>query len=232
MHKKLINCFFVILFIFLYSCEYELEDINYVELKKQEDQIIDIKLNAPVNDKGEYIIYYDHVKWTLEGPDNYRIYHVHLSGDFFGSVYWGDGYLNFYNYGIQSFSLKCEMRLLPDTAKSIAEVNGYEYLEKVVEWKFVPDPKPIPLLYLKCEEKGNRTYRLSWEKPDPYYGEIDRYEVHIYYYSIGSSYYLTNEVFFDITLPDNVSYFRYEIQACFKENYLSSLQEYGYMYLD
>jgi hypothetical protein len=231
MCKKIIKCLLVALPVFLYSCEYELENTNYIELAKPENLDINIKLNAPVNDKGEYLIHYNYVKCMVENPDNYRIFSVRFTPDIPNTIYWNGSYLYFSYYGtyLSPFSVKCTLQLQPDTAESIAEISGYGYLEKEIEWKFVLDPKPAPQLDVKYEKKDSKTYRLTWEVPDPYYGEVDYYEVQTYYYYIGYSfpYYLTHEEFADIRVPDNVTGFNYYVSAYFKENYLLPLQESG-----
>jgi hypothetical protein len=104
-------------------------------------------------------------------------------------------------------------------------------LGKTFEWNIVIDPWPIPQLHLKCEKTSNNTLRLTWEEPDPYYGEVDHYDVSIYSYYSGDSHTETNELFYDITLPDDIDYFyiEYRVTGYFKENYLSPLSEQGYI---
>ncbi|MDR2058031.1 MAG: fibronectin type III domain-containing protein [Dysgonamonadaceae bacterium] len=234
------NCFLVALSIFLYSCEYELEDTNYVELKKPEDPAINVSLLAPTNEKGEYLVHYPYVKCKIEIPDEYKEHcQLYFSSDMDNIFSFNSNYdfIRFYFYEGDyyptfpfSLKLKCEAVILPDSAKSIAEISGYEYLEKEFEWDIVVDPRPFPILNLKCEEISSNTWQLTWEKPDPYYGEVSFYEVYIWNSYTGSSYNTTNELFYDITLPDDAYYFsiEYRVTAYFKEIYLPPLSEYGY----
>jgi hypothetical protein len=237
MCKKLINCFLFVLVVFLYSCEFELEETNFVELKKPVSQGINLTLNAPQNEKGEYLIRYPYVKYKLEIPTEYKNYIVRFSIDEPYRFYWNDNYIYFdyYYYDITSidpFSLKCEIALMPDSAKSIAEISGYEYLEKTFEWKMVLDPQPAPRLNLGYEKIDDKTYRLTWKKPDIYYGEVVYYEVYTYNYQDGNFYDTTNELFYDVVLPDDTYYLEYRVTAYFKDGYISPLYEYNSIYIN
>jgi hypothetical protein len=229
MCRKLIHYFLFVWLISLYSCEYELESTNYVELKKRKDPVINLSLNAPQNEKGEYLVHYHHAKYNLEIPEEYRNYQIYFTSET-GNSFWQDNdYLVFNYYGSTSFTLKCEVLLLPDTLKSIAEISGYEYYKKTVEWNIVLDPQPVPQLHIQCEKKEDKTYRLTWEEPDPYYGEVDYYEVAGYSSYSGQDFQVkTNGLFYDIGPLSYGYYFRYQVTAYFKGNYLNPLYEEGY----
>jgi hypothetical protein len=226
MCRKLIHYFLFIWLVFLYSCEYELENTNYVELKKKEDPVINLSLNAPQNEKGEYLVHYRHVKYNFEIPEEYPKYQIYFTSETVNSVWRDNDYLvfNYYYDAKPSFSIKCEVLLLPDTLKSIAEICGYEYYKKTVEWNIVFDPQPVPQLHIQCEKKEDKIYRLTWEEPDPYYGKVDYYEVAGYSSYFGQDFQVkTNELFYDIGPLSDGDYFHYKVSACFEGNYPESL---------
>jgi hypothetical protein len=217
-----------------------LEETNYVELKKPENPIINLTLNAPKNEKGEYLIRYPHVKYKLEIPAEYQVYNFRLfvDNESYYIYRYSDNYFQFdYPYydviNFNPFSLKCEIVILPDSAKSIAEISGYEYLGKTFEWKMAFDLQPTPQLYLDYKKLDEKTYHLTWNEPDPYYGGVSYYEIEYYDPQTGYSYRRTNELFYDLVLPgDTYSRFEYRVTAYFKENFLSSISKYGYIYFD
>jgi hypothetical protein len=239
MQKNLIHYFLLVGFVFLYSCEYELENTNYVELKKPEAPVINVSLNAPVNERGEYLIHYPHVKFKIDIPEEYTKYQFYFFSDISNSLWLIDNnYLIFAEYdylndicGGHPFTLKCEVQLQPDTLKSIAEISNYEYSKKTFEWNIVIDPWLIPQLNVRCEKKGDKIFRLTWDEPNPFYGEVDYYEVEYSDNYSSTIYTKTNQPFYDISLPDGAYSFYYRIRVYFKEEFLY-LEESDYKYID
>jgi hypothetical protein len=104
---------------------------------------------------------------------------------------------------------------------SIADVTGQEYLGNRFEWNIVFQPQNTPHLNLQYEKINDRDYKLTWDKPDPNYGEVD-------YYIVSTNYETSNPIHdtsYSITLPENTYSYVY-VRAYFKESFLNPLEDY------
>jgi hypothetical protein len=215
MIKKIIIGIILILPVFLYSCEYELEDTNFVELKKPDDTVFKVTLNAPQNEKGEYIVKYGRLKYEeiipkdlIDYNRSFILLQKHQNGTSYYHVSDVESYLIFDRWYDSSVTYTLEYNIsAPSNTGSIAELSGQEYLGEAFSWNIVFDPTPAPQLNLQYQQINNRQYRLTWERPDSdYAGEIDHYQIRVanyWYYD----YYTSLEPIYDtsylLTMPEN-----------------------------
>ncbi|MCL1943584.1 MAG: fibronectin type III domain-containing protein [Candidatus Azobacteroides sp.] len=231
MNKKFIRLSWIVLpFFFCTSCEYELDKINYVEIEKPQSVDYKVQINAPTDGTGEYVIKYSLIKFDLELPENiYELYFRLYRGndDNYDSFYVtrANPYasLSWFNPG--EYTLKCDISLGSTNTGSLADISGYERYGKTFEWKIILQQNPNPTLNLRYERLTDTTFKLSWDKPDPDYGEIDYYRISDWWYDVLDT---TTETSYVVTLSqwDNKEYY---VRAYFKESYLSPLESYVYI---
>jgi hypothetical protein len=232
MNKKFIHWLFVALpFLFCTGCEYELQETNYVEINKPQEFNYEIQLQAPLNEKGEYILKYGFLKFSSVLPEsasyvNFMLYRE--NEDFIYNSFYVDRTVNFVylNSYPGKYKLKCVIPHGRTNTGSLGDISGYEYYGKTLEWKIEIQRNPAPNLNLRYERVNENTFKLIWEQPDPEYGELNYYEISYWY-----DYWLavTNETFYLVTLDPGSSE-EYCVKAYFKGYYLSPLESYVYIY--
>jgi len=233
MNKKLNHWLWVVLLlVFCTSCEYELEETNFVEIKKPQDVNYKIQIKAPTNGNGEYVVKYSFIKFDFELPNDvndiiFRLYRENEDYNF--NTFYASKtspYLSF-SWWVDpgKYILKCEIPPSRTNTGSLADIAGYEYYGKTFEWKIVIQQNPIPSLNLRYERLSDTTFKLYWNKPDADYGQIDYYEIYDYWSGrLGT----TQETSYVVTLYQWDSRHFY-VRAYFKENFLSPLESSVYI---
>jgi hypothetical protein len=235
MTKKLILWLLMVLPVFFCSCEYELEETNFIELKKPEKNDFSVTLNAPQNEKGEYIIKYGYLKYEANVPNDGNDYtrsfclvRKYDGGWSSSTVYTYGNYLLFDNYwydNYYSYTLGYSISS-PSNTGSLADMTGYEYLGDVFEWNLVFQPASSPQINLRYEKIDDKHYKLIWDTPDPDYGEVDYYKVVINSWYYNNSFSPIYDTSYLLTLPENDFYsdrYKIYVYAHFKESFLEAL---------
>jgi hypothetical protein len=232
MNKKLIRWPLAILpFLLCTGCEYELQKTNYVEINKPQELNYKVEIQAPKNEKGEYVVKYEILRFSLEFPENVNYMYLELYRE-------NDDY-SYYTYQVDRTisSISLEGRnpgkyllkgIIPPYSTgtgSLADISGYEYYGKSFEWKLVLQQNPVPELNLRYERLSETTFKLLWDKPDPDYGEVSYYEIYDWY-SYQS--FTTTETSYIVTLLQGNSG-EYRVTTYFKDNYLLN-SHYIYIY--
>ncbi|MDR0505867.1 MAG: hypothetical protein LBH32_03480 [Dysgonamonadaceae bacterium] len=225
MKKKFIYYLLTALpFIFCTGCEYELQETNPVEIKKPQNLSYNIQLKASQNSEGEYVVKYENLKFSSELPEdvnylNFILYREDGYGNSF-SLTVGRTSINLRGFYPGKYTLKCEIPPHRTKTGSLADISGYEFYEKTLEWKIVLQQNPPPKLNLRCERLDENTFNLVWDQPDPDYGEVDYYSIiYDYYNSLAK----TTDTSYTVTLPQGW-YMRYRVIAHFKDSDLEQLQ--------
>lgn len=212
--------------LFFYSCEYELDDTNYVEVEKPGNLSYKIDLKAPVNEKGEYIVKYDYLKYATDLPEDGYSRDIYLiSGNYNYHLYDEKNYINI-PWVEGKYVLKYTISKSSGNG-SLASETGYENLTQTFEWDVLVQ-KERPVLnpqYIFVDYDG--TFELTWDTIDPNYGEIDYYKVSSYWGEFSKIVYEPSCI---IKLPEYGGTYEYIVEAYFKESFISSLSESVYVF--
>ncbi|MCC8146083.1 MAG: hypothetical protein LIO93_06535 [Bacteroidales bacterium] len=230
MNKKLLMGLLFVLPLIFFSCEYELNDTNFLEVKKPPGDPYIVELIENKNEKGEYVINYPFIRYSTDFPtevgEQYRRIAVYEEGynypfDIIRS--YDDNYIQFYSYPNGTYILRYTVQV-PSETGSLADKTGYEYLGNTYEWKIKWDPTNSPKLNLKYEfidEFGR--IRLTWDKPEPNYPQPLHYIVYLNNWDKEHEI-ITNENSCEIELVDN-GYNNIYVRAVFESNYIPYLSE-------
>jgi hypothetical protein len=229
MTKRIIIWLLIALPVFFYSCEYELENTNFVEIKQPDGADIKVSLNAPINEKGEYVVKYEYLRYKIDVPDKDDYFITFILTNELTNEQWGMGYSNtYFHFSVYpgKYKLQCVISASSNTG-SIAELAGYEYKGKTFEWKLDIQRNPTPSLNLRYEKQDKTTFKIIWDKPDPYYGEIDYYRVMDSWNGYFNE--VVSEPFYIVTIPEGNA-LRCDVEAYFKDNFLNRLYASIYIY--
>ena len=216
-----------------YSCKYELEEENYIDMKQLEETGFNITLKASTIEDGVVLVNYEKLLYELtvfgvpvENIIDYSTI-IYLDGKEYynGSYYYSC--IRFDNYYLTGYhDLKMVVRY-PASTGSLASDLGVEYLEQTFEWKIKIDFKDTQIV-INHRKTNDGKIEFYWEKPDPNYGTFKRFRV----YTNGNSWnpFYTKETSY--VFSQGNYYCEIEITAEFEESFLNVWYGRLYFYND
>lgn len=116
----------------------------------------------------------------------------------------------------ESLRLKFVINPTPNSPpESISQNLGLEQSAYSYEWYVLVDPKPMTL-NVKARVNKDNDFEIYWDKPDPYYGEVDYYLMPPFFVNspqTTDTFYVLHDI--EINIPHSR-----DVRAYFKDSYL------------